>query len=139
MPRSRLQPFVLEQVLDEMSKPSADIIEGLVVRQMHFLVLQRFIRKNDWREIIKGLKQGPTHGRSPPRAAATAPRIEDWPQKEFLREILKEARARGSEVKLTDRLPVTVRTPQSESKNPRTGEFFTMCRLVEAGGIKRFL
>jgi hypothetical protein len=35
---------------------------------------------------------------------------------------LKYERIRGSEVKLNDRLPVTVRTPPSEGKYPR-GEF----------------
>ncbi len=41
MARSRLQPFLLVYILDEMRTPSADIIEGLVIRQMHFLVPQR--------------------------------------------------------------------------------------------------
>ena len=57
-------------------------------------------------------------------------------KKEFLREMLKEVRIRGSAVGLTFRLPVTVRTPPSEGINPRTGEFFTMCRLVELMGVE---
>ena len=37
-------------------------------------------------------------------------------KKEFLREILKEARVRGNEVKLTYRLPMTLRTPPAAGK-----------------------
>src|SRR2546427_1269523 len=47
-------------------------------------------------------------------------------KKEFLREILKEVRVRGDAVRLTYKLPMTVRTPPSEGENPRTGEFFTL-------------
>ena len=57
-------------------------------------------------------------------------------KKEFLREILKEVRVRGKEVKLTYRLPMTVKTPPSNGINPRTGEFFTLYQLVEPKGIE---
>jgi hypothetical protein len=40
---------------------------------------------------------------------------------EFLREILKEVRVKGNAVRLTYKLPMTVRTPPSEGENPRTG------------------
>jgi hypothetical protein len=132
-----LQPFVLAQVLDEMIKPSADIIEALIVRQMHFLVLQRF--------IYKGERLARNHQGIETKAgswAITSARCSygsvsgGLAAKKILWEIPKEARVRGSEVKLTDKLPVTVTTPPSESEYPRTGEFFTMCRLVEAGGIE---
>jgi hypothetical protein len=53
-------------------------------------------------------------------------------KKEFLREILKEVRVRGNAVRLTYRLPMTVRTPPSEGADPRTGEFFTLYQMVEA-------
>ena len=49
-------------------------------------------------------------------------------KKEFLREILKEVRVRGDAVRLTYKLPMTVRTPPSEGANPRTGEY----QMVEA-------
>ena len=57
-------------------------------------------------------------------------------KKEFLREILKEVRVRGSEVRLTYRLPMTVRTPPSKGKKPRTGEFFTLYQMVEPMGVE---
>jgi hypothetical protein len=57
-------------------------------------------------------------------------------KKEFLREILKEVRVRGSEVRLTYRLPMTVRTPPSKGTNPRTGEFFTLYQMVEPMGVE---
>jgi hypothetical protein len=47
-------------------------------------------------------------------------------KKEFLTEILKEVRVKGNAVRLTYKLPVTVRTPPSEGVSPRTGEFFTL-------------
>jgi hypothetical protein len=53
-------------------------------------------------------------------------------KKEFLKEVLKEVRVRGTEVRLTYRLPTTVRTPPSEGIGPRTGEFFTLYQMVEA-------
>jgi hypothetical protein len=43
-------------------------------------------------------------------------------KKEFLREILKEVRVRGNDV----------RTPRSDAKQPRKEEFFTLYHLVEA-------
>ena len=57
-------------------------------------------------------------------------------KKEFLREILKEVRVRGSAVTLTYRLPMTVRTPPSKGTNPRTGEFFTLYQMVEPMGVE---
>jgi len=57
-------------------------------------------------------------------------------KKEFLREILKEVRVRGNSVRLTYRLPMTVRTPPSESMDPRTGEFFTLYQMVEPMGVE---
>jgi len=57
-------------------------------------------------------------------------------KKEFLREILKEVRVRGREVRLTYRLPMTVRTPPSRRTNPRTGEFFTLYQMVEPMGVE---
>ena len=57
-------------------------------------------------------------------------------KKEFLREILKEVRVRGSAIRLTYRLPMTVRTPPSEGIDPRTGEFFTLYHLVEPMGVE---
>ncbi len=57
-------------------------------------------------------------------------------KKEFLREILKEVRVRGSAVRLTYRLPMTVRTPPSEGVDPRTGEFFTLYQMVEPMGVE---
>ena len=51
-------------------------------------------------------------------------------RKEFVREILKEVRVKGNAVRLTYKLPMTVRTPPSEGENPRTGEFFTLYHLV---------
>ena len=47
-------------------------------------------------------------------------------KKEFLREIVKEVRVRGNEVKLTYKLPMTVRTPLSKDQNPQKEEFFTL-------------
>ena len=57
-------------------------------------------------------------------------------KKEFLREILKEVRVRGNAVRLTYRLPMTVRTPPSEGIDPRTGEFFTLYQMVEPMGVE---
>ena len=57
-------------------------------------------------------------------------------KKEFLREILKEVRVGGKSVRLTYRLPMTVRTPSSEEIDPRTGEFFTLYQMVEPMGIE---
>jgi len=53
-------------------------------------------------------------------------------KKEFIREILKEVRVKGNAVRLTYKLPMTVRTPPSKSGNPRTGEFITLYQMVEA-------
>jgi hypothetical protein len=57
-------------------------------------------------------------------------------KKEFLREILKEVRVRGNAIRLTYKLPMTVRTPPSEGANPRTGEFFTLYQMVEPMGVE---
>jgi hypothetical protein len=57
-------------------------------------------------------------------------------KKEFLREILKEVRVRGNEVKLTYRLPMTVRTPPSKGKSARPEEFFTLYQMVEPMGVE---
>ncbi len=57
-------------------------------------------------------------------------------KKEFLREIVKEVRVRGQEVKLTYKLPMTVRTPPAEGTNSRTAEFFTLYHLVELMGVE---
>src|SRR5690349_5363318 len=40
-------------------------------------------------------------------------------RKEFLREILKEVRVRGNEVRITYRLPISVRTPPPEGGTSR--------------------
>jgi hypothetical protein len=53
-------------------------------------------------------------------------------KKEFLREILNEVKVRGNDVRLTYRLPMTVRTPRSDGKKPQKEEFFTLSHLVEA-------
>ena len=57
-------------------------------------------------------------------------------KKEFLREVLKEVSVRGQAVRLTYRLPMTVRTPPSEGVDPRTGEFFTLYQMVEPMGVE---
>ena len=57
-------------------------------------------------------------------------------KREFLREILKEVRVRGHTVTLTYRLPMTVRTPLSEGKSPRTEEFLTLYQMVEPMGVE---
>ena len=57
-------------------------------------------------------------------------------KREFLREILNEVRVKGNAVRLTYKLPMTVRTPPSESINPRTGEFFTLYQMVEPMGVE---
>jgi hypothetical protein len=57
-------------------------------------------------------------------------------KKEFLKEILKEVRVRGRSVRLTYRLPITVRTPPSAGIDHRTGEFFTLYQMVEPMGVE---
>jgi site-specific DNA recombinase len=57
-------------------------------------------------------------------------------KKEFIREILKEVRVRGNEVRLTYKLPMTVRTPPSEGGNPQKREFFTLYQMVEPMGVE---
>ena len=57
-------------------------------------------------------------------------------KKEFLREILKEARIKGNSVTLKCRLSVTARTPPAGSKNPVKEEFFTLYKLVEPMGVE---
>ena len=48
-----------------------------------------------------------------------------------MREILKEVRVRGSEVRLTYKLPMAMRTPLSKGKTSQKEEFLTLCNLVE--------
>jgi hypothetical protein len=57
-------------------------------------------------------------------------------RKEFLREILKEARVRDNAVRLTYKLPMTVRTPLPKEETPRTEEFLSLCNLVEPMGVE---
>jgi site-specific DNA recombinase len=57
-------------------------------------------------------------------------------KKEFLREILKEVRVRGNDVRLTYRLPMTVRTPPPNGQKPRGEEFFTLSQMVEPMGVE---
>ena len=57
-------------------------------------------------------------------------------KKEFLREILQEVRVRGNDVRLTYKLPMTVRTPRSDGKKPQKEEFFTLSHLVEPMGVE---
>ena len=57
-------------------------------------------------------------------------------KKEFIREILKEVRVKGNAVRLTYKLPMTVRTPLAEGKNPKKEEFFTLSQMVEPKGIE---
>jgi hypothetical protein len=47
-------------------------------------------------------------------------------RKELVREVLQEVRIRGNEVRLTYKLPMTVRTPPAEDGNLRKAEFFTL-------------
>jgi hypothetical protein len=57
-------------------------------------------------------------------------------RKEFLREIIKEVRVRGNEVRLTYKLPMAVRTPPSDGGTRRKGEFFTLYQMVEPMGVE---
>ena len=57
-------------------------------------------------------------------------------RKEFLREVLKEVRVRGNEVRITYKLPMTVRTPPSGGGDPRRGEFFRLSQMVEPMGVE---
>ena len=57
-------------------------------------------------------------------------------KKEFLREILKEVRIRGTAITLTYKLPMTLRTPRSADTKPRAREFFTVYQLVELMGVE---
>jgi hypothetical protein len=43
---------------------------------------------------------------------------------------------RGNAVRLTYKLPMTVRTPPSEGGSPRTEEFFTLYQMVEPMGVE---
>jgi site-specific DNA recombinase len=52
-------------------------------------------------------------------------------KKEFLREIIKEVRVKGSEITLTYKLPLT----KKSSSGHNGGKFFTVLQMVEAGGI----
>ena len=53
-------------------------------------------------------------------------------KKEFLREISQKISVRENDVRLTCKLPMTVRIPRSDSKKPQKEEFFTLYHLVEA-------
>jgi len=53
-------------------------------------------------------------------------------RKEFLGEILKEARVKGNAVQLTYKLTMTVRTPLTKEETPRPEEFITQYQMVEA-------
>ena len=57
-------------------------------------------------------------------------------KKEFLRQILKEMRIREKEVRLTFKLPLTVRTPLPKDRNPQKEEFFTLYQMVEPMGVE---
>ena len=57
-------------------------------------------------------------------------------KKELLREILKGIRVRRSAVRMTYRLPMTVRTSPSKDEQPREGEFFPHDQMVEPIGIE---
>ena len=57
-------------------------------------------------------------------------------RKEFVREILKEVRVKGNAVRLTYKVPMTVRTPPSEGGNARKEEFFTLYHLVAVAGVE---
>ena len=57
-------------------------------------------------------------------------------KKEFIREILKEVRVRGSEVRLTYQLPMAARTPLPTGKTSRKEEFFTKYQMVELMGVE---
>ena len=57
-------------------------------------------------------------------------------KKEFIREILKEVRVRGTEVRLTYQLPMAARTPLPAGKTSRKEEFFTKYQMVELMGVE---
>jgi hypothetical protein len=57
-------------------------------------------------------------------------------QKRIFQRNFKEVRVKGNAVRLTYKLPMTVRTPPSEGANPRTGEFFTLYQMVEPMGVE---
>ena len=57
-------------------------------------------------------------------------------KKEFLREIIKQVKIRGTEITLSYRLPMTVRTPRSARKGPQNEEFFTLYQMVELMGVE---
>jgi hypothetical protein len=56
--------------------------------------------------------------------------------KEFSREILTKVRVRESAVRITYKLPMTVRTSRSDGANPGTAEFFTLYEMVEPMGVE---
>jgi hypothetical protein len=55
-------------------------------------------------------------------------------KKEFLKEIIKEVRVRGSEITLSYRIPLN---PPKSSAGAARGGFFTLSGMVEAGGIEQ--
>jgi hypothetical protein len=56
-------------------------------------------------------------------------------KREFLRELLKEVKIDGDKVTLTYRLPLEIGSPANAGGDPKK-KFFTLCRMVEAGGIE---
>ena len=57
-------------------------------------------------------------------------------KKEFLREISQKISVRENDVRLTYKLPMTVRTPRSDGKKPQKEEFFTQYQMVEPMGVE---
>jgi hypothetical protein len=56
-------------------------------------------------------------------------------KREFLRELIKEVKIDGDTVTLTYRLPLHIEPPPHGEGQPKK-KFFTVCQLVEAGGIE---
>ena len=56
-------------------------------------------------------------------------------KREFLRELLKEVKVEGDKVTLTYRLHLQIESSARSGGDPKK-EFFTLCQLVEAGGIE---
>jgi site-specific DNA recombinase len=55
-------------------------------------------------------------------------------KREFLRELLREVKIEGDKITLSYRLPLEIESPPSSGREPKK-KFFTVCQLVEAGGI----
>jgi site-specific DNA recombinase len=56
-------------------------------------------------------------------------------KREFLRELLREVKIEGDKITLSYRLPLEIESPPSSGREPKK-KFFTVCQLVEAGGIE---